>query len=181
MRLLRTSKPDFVYPPNRTPADGPAYGDPLGDLTGDGYADMLATTSGGTLRLYPGRGDGRFGTSRTVGRSGWKGALIAHGGDFGPGFGSADGYEDFLVRFAGGKKLFLIPNDGTGGPLQWGRQELVRRDAHGRPLQDWSRVRQLLTPGDLDLDKALGRRNGNDLLVRECTDASCSARAGGRG
>ncbi|MFD3453040.1 trypsin-like serine protease [Streptomyces sp. NPDC058691] len=46
----------------------------VGDITGDGKADFLARTSGGTLRLYPGTGKATsdiFGTPVTIG-TGWQ-------------------------------------------------------------------------------------------------------------
>ncbi|MFJ5547702.1 FG-GAP repeat domain-containing protein [Streptomyces sp. NPDC093225] len=172
--LLRAEQPQFVYAPGRTPASGRALHDLHGDLDGDGYADVVATDAKGGLRLHPGKGTGRFGAARTIGTSGWKGALVAHGGDFtGIGGGGPDGYEDYVVRFAGGRKLYLYPNSGLGTPFGRTKQELVRPSAGGAD-QDWSRVRQLLLPGDLDGGSAYGYRGGNDLLVRECADATCT-------
>jgi hypothetical protein len=110
-----------------------------GDLTGDQRPDLLAReTSTGTLWLYPGNGAGGFAPRLRVG-SGWNvmNALIGVG-DF-----TGDGRADVLAREASTGVLWLYPGNGAGG---WQARMLVGRG--------WGQFSALLSPGDLDGDRA---------------------------
>ncbi|WP_124291121.1 VCBS repeat-containing protein [Streptomyces sp. ADI91-18] len=170
--LLHTTAPSFVAGPGDDPAK-PARRDVAGDLTGDGYADLVATDNQGKLRLYPGDGTGAVsGSPQTVGTSGWAGSLITHRGDFtGLTGGDPDGYEDYLVRLANGK-LYLYPGNGLGTPWYWNRSEIGRPST--APDQDWSRTRQIIAGGDIDQKTTAGFEGGNDLVTIECTTDSCA-------
>lgn len=78
------------------------------DYTGDGVPDLLAVTSGGSLRLYPGNGRGGFLASRQVG-NGWSGFEILTPGDF-----NGDRRADILAVDRSGR-LRLYPGNGQGG------------------------------------------------------------------
>ncbi|MEW2519176.1 FG-GAP repeat domain-containing protein [Actinacidiphila alni] len=171
---LSVTQPEYVYAPGKDPSTGTALNDVAGDLNGDGYADMLATDSDGKLLLYAGDGTGKVAAAKTVGLSGWTGALIAHRGDLRGLISSTaapDGYEDFVVRLAD-NKLYVYGNNGLGTPGYDTRRELPHTDVDN--ATDWRRIRQLITPGDIDQNTAQGHEGGNDLITIECVDDSCS-------
>ncbi|MEU7039324.1 hypothetical protein ABZ958_37600 [Streptomyces sp. NPDC046237] len=161
---LLTTKSEFVYEPGITPAtpNTPAH-DRRGDLTGDGYADFVATDTDGKLRLYKGNGTTNSpAPGVTVGTSGWGGALIAHRGDLqgtASPTASPDGYEDFLVRLSN-NRLYLYPSTGLGTPWYYARQELPHPSESQRHL--WAGLRQIVMPGNID------GKPGNDLITLEC-------------
>ncbi|MER5492287.1 trypsin-like serine protease [Streptomyces sp. NPDC002454] len=64
-----------------------------GDLTGDGWPDLAALDSAGSVYLYPGKGNGQFGTKKKVVNQAWKGGKLFGRGDF-----TKDGKTDLLVR-----------------------------------------------------------------------------------
>ncbi|GAA3375701.1 hypothetical protein GCM10020367_44530 [Streptomyces sannanensis] len=68
-----------------------------GDVTGDGFADMLSVDYAGILWTYPGKGNGTWGT-RMQGGSGWGSYVVVGKGDF-----SGDGKADMLVRDTAGR------------------------------------------------------------------------------
>ncbi|UXY20396.1 VCBS repeat-containing protein [Streptomyces cynarae] len=79
-----------------------------GDLTGDGIADIVATTPGGSLYLYPGLGNGKFGSRRYIGY-GWQGyTKLAAPGDL-----TGDGKGDLAAVDSAGR-LWLYPGLGNG-------------------------------------------------------------------
>lgn len=171
---LKTTKSPFVYGPGQDPGKGLAREDRHGDLTGDGHSDFVATADDGRLLLYAGDGTGQVATASKVGTAGWSGALIAHGGDF-ANFTSPtqapDGYEDFLVRLSDGK-LYLYPGNGRGEPWVWTRQELEHAALNSG--QDWTRTRQIITPGDIDKNETEGHAGGRDMITIECTTDGCA-------
>ncbi|MFI2611076.1 hypothetical protein [Kitasatospora sp. NPDC018619] len=150
--LISTALPAFVHD-----VTDPAHvGDRPGDLTGDGYADLVAATSTGELVLYPGRGDGTFDQPRTVANPGWSGARITHRGNFttqNPGQ-TEDGYEDFLVKQ--GTRLYLYPGNGMGAPDESQRTELFHPSGG-----DWSGTDQIVATGNID------NLPGNDLITKD--------------
>ncbi|MFE2011323.1 hypothetical protein [Streptomyces sp. NPDC059491] len=166
---LSTTKSEMVYEPGVTPSTlGATIHDRRGDLTGDGYADFVATDTDGKLSLYAGNGTlGAPAAGKIVGTGGWSGSLIAHGGDLqnllGPTM-APDGYEDFLVRLLvkddDGKyrnRLFLYPGNGMGSPWVYSRQEIPHS-----AQDDWLGLRHMVLPGNID------GKPGNDLLTVEC-------------
>ncbi|WP_434595487.1 FG-GAP-like repeat-containing protein [Streptomyces sp. A5-4] len=81
-----------------------------GDLTGDGLADVLARTSGGTLYLYAGTGNSSspFKARKSIG-TGWKQyTKLAAPGDI-----NGDGRADLLAANSAGE-LFSYTSKGTG-------------------------------------------------------------------
>ncbi|MFE0640919.1 FG-GAP repeat domain-containing protein [Streptomyces sp. NPDC058877] len=159
---LTTTPPEFVYETDTSPIDSTGYGhDRPGDLNGDGFADFVATDPDGKLWFYGGNGTlGTPAPRQNVGTGGWSGALIAHRGDLkGMNYkdAAADGYEDFLVRLPD-NKLYLYPGNGVGAPWVYTRKELI----HPSQGSDWSGLRQLLLPGDID------GKLGSDLITVEC-------------
>ncbi|MCJ0871018.1 VCBS repeat-containing protein [Streptomyces sp. AP-93] len=85
----------------------------VGDVTGDGKADLLARTYAGSLYLYPGKGtagsSSPYGSRIALG-GGWNSySQIVGGGDF-----TADGKADLAVATPGGS-LYVYPGNGSGG------------------------------------------------------------------
>ncbi|MEV7544166.1 FG-GAP-like repeat-containing protein [Streptomyces sp. NPDC089915] len=107
-----------------------------GDLTGDGVRDLLAVQEDGSLRLYPGLGDGRFGPHRVIGAGGFAGADVSHRGDW-----TGDGREDVVARI--GDELWVYPNTGTG--------DLGERVPMGERPRGWAHA-TVLAVGDVDGD-----------------------------
>ncbi len=125
----------------------------VGDLDGDGAADLLARRSmDQTLWLYPGDGRGGFGSARSIGR-GWGGlGLLTAVGDL-----DADGRPDVVARRVADGALVLF-RGGAGGVLRAGVPIGAR----------WGAVRSLSGPGDLGLDGAadLVASDGTGVLRR---------------
>lgn len=117
-----------------------------GDVDGDALPDMAAVDSSGNLWLYPGKGDGRFGSRVRIGY-GWNiyGADVLGHGDL-----TGDGRADLLAQDSSGN-LWLYKGDGTsfaprvkvgygyhytayvtsGDITGDGRADLVARDSSG--------------------------------------------------
>jgi hypothetical protein len=98
----------------------------VGDVTGDAENDVVArSTTTHELRVYPGRGDGTFGTSRVAiaDASGFN--LVTSAGDF-----DGDGFRDLLTRGIHGA-VFVWFGDGTGA---FPRNLRVAHDWSGRDV-----------------------------------------------
>ncbi|MEU1407221.1 trypsin-like serine protease [Streptomyces sp. NPDC005728] len=81
-----------------------------GDVTGDYLPDVLSVDSGGTLWIYPGKGNGTFGTRVQVG-TGWGQYNVVQGhGDF-----TGDGKTDLLARRSSTGDLYLYKGTGNSG------------------------------------------------------------------
>ncbi|CUR59429.1 N-acetylmuramoyl-L-alanine amidase, family 2 [metagenome] len=79
----------------------------VGDLTGDGYPDLMGQPTGGAMRIYPGRG-----------LSGLKPSYVAHSRisasrQVGAGLWNRDGSPDSIFRID--DQLVLYPGNGPGG------------------------------------------------------------------
>jgi hypothetical protein len=79
----------------------------VGDMTGDGYPDLMGQPKGGALRIYPGNG-----------LAGLKASYVAHsaisaGSQVPVGRWDTDGAPDTLFRSGG--RLTLYPGNGPGG------------------------------------------------------------------
>ncbi|TJY67430.1 lysozyme M1 [Arthrobacter sp. CAU 1506] len=112
-----------------------------GDLNGDGKRDVLVTLSDGTAWVFPGLGNGRFG-SRTKVASGW-GVYnqLAAPGDF-----SGDGKADVLGRRADGSLWVLR---GTRTIKLDGTFTTATRVAS----KGWEKFNQILGLGDNNRDR----------------------------
>jgi peptidoglycan/xylan/chitin deacetylase (PgdA/CDA1 family) len=96
-----------------------------GDFTGDGNPDVMGIRrSDGTLWLYPGSGNGGWGTPQQVG-AGFTGLERI----FGPGDFDGDGYPDVLAVTPSGA-LVLFSGNGVGG---WRSQRQVGDGWQGFP------------------------------------------------
>ena len=81
-----------------------------GDVTGDYLPDLLSVDSGGTLWIYPGKGDGTFGSRVSVG-TGWNQYNSLRGkGDF-----TGDGKADLIARSKSTGDLYLYKGTGKSG------------------------------------------------------------------
>ncbi len=78
-----------------------------GDVTGDGYADVLMRDAGGVLWLAPGTRSGALGSRRPIG-PGWGGYTLAPAGNL-----TAGGRPDLLARDPAGV-MWLFPITGNG-------------------------------------------------------------------
>ncbi|MFF8287788.1 trypsin-like serine protease [Streptomyces sp. NPDC016309] len=107
-----------------------------GDVTGDELPDMIAVDSTGTMRIYPGKGNGAFAAPVAVG-SGWGSYTMVRGhGDF-----TNDGKADIFARAKDGKTYLY---KGTGVATKpWAAPVLV--GAFGS-------MNALATTGDVNSD-----------------------------
>ena len=88
----------------------------VGDMTGDGWPDLMGQPRGGAMRIYPGKGT-----------AGFKPSYVAHAGinayrQIPIGLWNPDGAPDSLFRT--GAKLSLFQGNGPGG-LMKGRQMAI--------------------------------------------------------
>ncbi|MEV3989039.1 trypsin-like serine protease [Streptomyces sp. NPDC049837] len=107
-----------------------------GDVTGDELPDMVAVDSVGTMRVYPGRGTGAFGTPISVGTGWGKFTMIRGHGDF-----TNDGKADMFARATDGKTYLY---KGTGVATKpWSAPVLVAA---------FGSMNALATTGDVNSD-----------------------------
>ncbi|MFF7716560.1 trypsin-like serine protease [Streptomyces sp. NPDC007988] len=118
-----------------------------GDVTGDELPDMLAVDSTGTMRVYPGKGNGGFAAPIAVG-TGWGPFTMVRGhGDF-----TADGKADIFARKSDGKTYLY---KGTGVATKpWAAPVLV--GAFGS-------MNAIVTTGDVNSD------GHADVMTRDTT------------
>ena len=126
----------------------------VGDVTGDGFPDLMAATQSGELRVYPSNGTSGFGKRLVRGRT-------PEGTDqVGVGRWAGDAAQTSALRRSDGT-LWLLAQDGS----------LVKQLASGVGGRfDW--VRGI---GDLDGDKRA------DLVLRERTSGQLFMRPGRKG
>jgi hypothetical protein len=96
----------------------------VGDLDGDGHADVVGRRPDGVLKLFPGRGDSGFGKSKVL-TDGWAYGATSGAADF-----DGDGNADLLVRK--GDKVLLVPGTGRAAlgapvalPRTWSGYDVV--------------------------------------------------------
>ncbi|MFF4753471.1 trypsin-like serine protease [Streptomyces sp. NPDC002514] len=93
-----------------------------GDVTGDYLPDVLSVDSGGTLWIYPGKGNGTFAPRVQVG-PGWNQFNMVRGhGDF-----NGDGKADLLARKSSTGDLYLYKGTGKAGTGAFSARVLVRK------------------------------------------------------
>ncbi|QIQ03254.1 trypsin-like serine protease [Streptomyces liangshanensis] len=117
-----------------------------GDVTGDAKPDLLSIDTAGALYLYPGNGNGGFGTRTTINKSGWTqyNSVVGHG-DF-----TGDGQVDLIAK---GKNKIVYLYKGTGSAS-------APFSARVQVRTGWS-YDKLVTTGDQTNDGIA------DLLVRD--------------
>ncbi|MFC7264138.1 trypsin-like serine protease [Streptomyces lutosisoli] len=92
-----------------------------GDVTGDYLPDLLSVDSGGTLWIYPGKGNGTFGSRFSV-RTGWNQYNSVRGhGDF-----TGDGKADLIARQSSTGDLYLYKGTGKSGAEAFSSRIKVR-------------------------------------------------------
>jgi hypothetical protein len=107
-----------------------------GDVTGDALPDLMTVTSKGYLYVYPGKGNGTFGSGKYLG-SGWLSyAQVAGHGDY-----TGDGRPDLIARTSGGA-TYLFPCSTTG---TFGSRKLVSSSA-------LKYANAIVAPGDVNGD-----------------------------
>lgn len=136
-----------------------------GDLTGDGLPDLASVDSGGTLWIYPGKGNGSFGTRAKVG-TGWNqyNVVVGHG-DF-----NDDGHADLIARSSGGNNIWLYRGTGKTGTAAFSARVKVRTA--------WNSVNAVDAVGDITGDgKAdlLARTTDGTLWLYKGTGKASSA------
>jgi hypothetical protein len=115
-----------------------------GDLTGDGFADLLARDNKtGTLYTYPGDGDGGFGTRVSHG-TGWGAVELFTAADI-----NGDGAVDILTTRRHDDHLYVNYGEGDGTFA-----------LYTALTGEYPRVDALIGAGDLDLD------GKDDFMVR---------------
>ncbi len=79
----------------------------VGDLTGDGYPDLMGQPAGGAMRIYPGKGASGLGASYVAH------SRISASRQLGAGLWDGDGSPDSIFRVK--NRLVLYPGNGPGG------------------------------------------------------------------
>ncbi|WP_217624268.1 trypsin-like serine protease [Streptomyces sp. TRM64462] len=108
-----------------------------GDVTGDELPDMIAVDSAGTMRVYPGRGNGGFQAPISNG-TGWGNFTMMRGhGDF-----THDGNADIFARYADGR-TFLYKGMGATSSRVFDHPVLVGAFGY---------MNAIVTTGDVNTD-----------------------------
>ncbi|RAG82083.1 hypothetical protein DN069_29435 [Streptacidiphilus pinicola] len=148
-----------------------------GDLTGDGVPDMLATDNNGNLILLPGNTDPSTTAATIAGTpstspdgTSWKNFDIAHRGSLQNG-----GVDDLFAYSTKTSAMYRYTNDGENGGTygHFSKTSGVSPITHptctatGRCTgynTDWSGIRQMIAPGDLQGDTSYATAN---LITKE--------------
>jgi secreted trypsin-like serine protease len=135
-----------------------------GDVTGDYLPDVLSVDSGGALWIYPGKGNGTFGSRTQVG-TGWNQYNMVRGhGDF-----TGDGKADLLARKSSTGDLYLYKGTGKSGTGAFATRIKVR--------SAWTGYNAFDAVGDVSGDgKAdfLARTSGGTLYLYKGTGKATS-------
>ncbi|MFI1585294.1 FG-GAP-like repeat-containing protein [Embleya sp. NPDC020630] len=155
----------------------------LGDITGDGRIDLLTVDDTGALRMYAADTDPAAGGTiasnviqgppNSNNKPTWTGALITHRG------GAGITYDDLYAHADG--QLYLYRSGGAGARGQYftssKRLNVTRPNLCTDPTRpngtcaaytpDWTRVKQILAPGNVDNDLSPTRAARLDLLTLE--------------
>lgn len=137
-----------------------------GDLSGDRFADVLATTSTGAAYLFKGNGRGGLLPGSTLLSRSWS----AYTDILTPGDWTGDGKPDLLARKANGELWMVAGNGKTGFPGTW------RRIGTG-----WQMFSQMITPGDVTGDgrvDLLGRTPAGKLYLYKGTGVATATATG---
>jgi hypothetical protein len=138
----------------------------VGDFNNDGHADVAIgltnQSGGGTINVYPGKGDGTFGSpivSDTV--VGVSRMLVA---DF-----NGDGKLDLAVLFQGTTTIFLGRGDGT-----FFQQQVFRSPSSAMATGDFNRDGNLdlVVTGNRSVSVYLGKGDGTFTLSQTLNDGS---------
>lgn len=101
-----------------------------GDVTGDGYPDLMAQPTGGSMRIYPGRGGAGLGTkSHNLAQSYAAYSPVKGSAHIPAGMLNGDGAPDSLIR--SGSTVRLYAGNGPGG---WSATRTLEVSASG---YDW--------------------------------------------
>jgi len=138
----------------------------IGDLTGDGYPDLLAVSPGKNLYLYAGRPGAKLAAPKLVGNGWGNKSELAGAGDF-----NRDGVPDLAARL----------ND-DGGLYLWTGRKGGFTGTRLRLATSVTDLRDLVGIGDFDRDgypdlMAVNKSNGGLMLLR---GAGTTVRAGVR-
>lgn len=132
-----------------------------GDVTGDQLPDLLSVTSGGTLYVYPGRGNGTYGTRITAGTGYGTFNSLRGKGDF-----TGDGRPDLIARGSGGAVYLLKGTGKASAPFERGIQ-----------VRDWDSYNAFAAPGDVTGDGRadfVARTSGGTLYLYPGTGKASS-------
>ncbi|MGW1998358.1 FG-GAP-like repeat-containing protein [Embleya sp. NPDC001921] len=156
-----------------------------GDITGDGRIDLLTIDDNGALRMYAAGTDPALGgtiASKTVqgpagteGQPTWAGSLITHRGGAGVTYDDLYAYGNgALYRYrtagarAGANGQYFVSNSRDVIPRPGLCVDATRPNGTcAAYTTDWSRVRQILAPGNVDNDLTDSRVARLDLLTLE--------------